>query len=182
MSAKVLSSGSSPLLASITKRTMSASPMAISVCARMRPCRRLGRRILETGRVDHVEVEIVEPGRVDAAVAGDARRVVDQRQLAPDKAVEKRRLADVRPADDGCGEAHRRITTRRRNRGSVRTSRWRAGDIARRASSAAIWSNSAIAPWPCRPSRPKGRAPRGPNGAACWCRWSIARAREDTSA
>ena len=75
--------------------------MAISVCARMRPCSVSGAGILEAGRVDHVEIEIVEAGGMDAAVAGDARRVVDQRQLAAGQAIEKRRLADVRPADDG---------------------------------------------------------------------------------
>ena len=41
-----------------------------------------------------------------AAVAGDARRVVDQRQPPADQPVEQRRLADIRPADDGDGEAH----------------------------------------------------------------------------
>ena len=36
-----------------------------------------------------------------AAVAGDARGIVDERDLAADQPVEKRRLADIGPADNG---------------------------------------------------------------------------------
>jgi hypothetical protein len=70
-------------LASTTKKIRSASAMAISVCARMRPCQRLRGRILEAGGVDNVEDQIVELRGVHAPVAGDARRVVDERELAP---------------------------------------------------------------------------------------------------
>ena len=66
----------------------------------------LGRRLLEAGGVDHREGEIAEPRLALAAVAGDARPVVDQREPLADQPVEQRRLADIRPADDGDGEAH----------------------------------------------------------------------------
>ena len=75
--------------------------MAISVWARMRPCSVSGGGILEAGGIDDVEIQVVETGGMHAAVAGDARRVVDERQLLAGQAVEKRRLADIRPADDG---------------------------------------------------------------------------------
>ena len=54
------------------------------------------------------EVEIAEPRLALAAVARDARPIVDQRQPPADQPVEQRRLADIRPADDGDGEAHAR--------------------------------------------------------------------------
>ena len=44
--------------------------------------------------------------RALAAVAGDAGKVVDQRQALADQAIEQRRFADVRPSDNGDREAH----------------------------------------------------------------------------
>ena len=152
-----------PALASTMKKMRSASPIAISVWARMRPCKRVGRRILEAGGVDDVEIEIVEPGRMHAPVARDARRVVDQRQLAAGEPVEKRRLADVGPADDGDLEAHRRVTTRRPNRGSVRPAGLARSRVLRGApSSEAICSNSfsASAARPFLPGREAERLAR----------------------
>ena len=82
MSAKVLSSGSSPALGVDHEEDeigLADGDLGLRAHAALQG---LGRRILEAGRVDHVEIEVVEAGRMDAAVAGDARRVVDQRQLA----------------------------------------------------------------------------------------------------
>ena len=70
------------------------------------PGERVRIALLETGGVDDGEGEIGESGLALAAVAGDARLIVDQRQPAPDQPVEQRRLADVRPADDRDLGAH----------------------------------------------------------------------------
>ena len=48
-----------------------------------------------------VKLEVAEAGLALAAVAGHAGQIVDQRQLPADQPVEQRRLADIRPADDG---------------------------------------------------------------------------------
>ena len=72
----------------------------------MRPARLAGAALFEARGVDRGEFEIAEPAVTLAAVARHARPVVDQRQPLADQAVEQRRLADVRPADDGDGEAH----------------------------------------------------------------------------
>ena len=61
----------------------------------------LRRGLVEAGGVDGGEAEAAEPRVALAPVAGDARQVVDQRQPAADEPVEQRRLADIRPADDG---------------------------------------------------------------------------------
>ena len=53
-----------------------------------------------------VKVEIAEPRGRFAAVTGDAGRVVDQGEPPAGQPVEQRRFADIRPADDGDGEAH----------------------------------------------------------------------------
>ena len=66
----------------------------------------LGAGILEAGGVDDGEVQIAEAGLPLPPVAGDARPVVDQRHAPADQPVEQRGLADVRPPDDGDGEAH----------------------------------------------------------------------------
>ena len=66
----------------------------------------IGRRLFEAGGIDHGEFKIAEPRLALAAVARHARAVVDQRQAAADQPVEQGRFADIRPADDGDGEAH----------------------------------------------------------------------------
>ena len=66
----------------------------------------LGVGLFEARGVDDGEVQIAEPGLALAPVAGDAGQVVDQRQAPADQPVEQRGLADVRPPDDGDGEAH----------------------------------------------------------------------------
>ena len=68
---------------------------------------------VETGGVDHREVEIAEAGVALATVAGDARRVVHQRQLLADEAVEQSRLADVGAADDGDAQGHLKLSPAR---------------------------------------------------------------------
>ena len=57
--------------------------------------------LLQPRGVDDGEGEVAEAGLALAPVAGHARLVVDQRELAADEAVEQRRLADVGSADDG---------------------------------------------------------------------------------
>ena len=72
-------------------------------------------RLAVDARADHVVRGLgIEPAGVDhahrgaevialavAAIAGEVRGVVDERGPAADEPVEQRRLADVRPADDG---------------------------------------------------------------------------------
>src|SRR5690606_5582587 len=62
--------------------------------------------IFKTSRVDHIKFEIVKASRMHASVACNARRVIDERKLAPDEAIEKGRLADVGSADNCNREAH----------------------------------------------------------------------------
>ena len=63
--------------------------------------------VLETGGVDHAEVEAEQLRFALAAVAGDAGPVVDQRQALADEPVEQRRFPDVGPADDrDSGQGH----------------------------------------------------------------------------
>ncbi|MHC2559097.1 hypothetical protein ACVIVD_001091 [Bradyrhizobium liaoningense] len=62
---------------------------------------------VETGGIDDGELEVAEPGLAFAAVAGDARQVIDKRELLSNQAVEQRRFADIGPADDGDCEGHR---------------------------------------------------------------------------
>ena len=64
------------------------------------PGERFGIALLEARRVDDRECEIGKSRVAFAAVAGDARLVIDQRELASHQTVEQRRFADVRPADD----------------------------------------------------------------------------------
>ena len=65
-----------------------------------------GRRAFEARGVDRGEFEVAETPVALATVARHARHVVDQCKPLADQAVEQRRLADVRPANDGDGEAH----------------------------------------------------------------------------
>ena len=86
---------------------------------RAHPARKRGRvAFLEAGRVDDGEGKVGEPRLALAAVAGDARLIVDERELAPDEAVEQSRLADVRPADDRDLGAHVISSPARLARGS----------------------------------------------------------------
>ena len=65
---------------------------------------RIRRGLVEAGGVDGGEFEPADAGLALAPVAGDARQVVDQRQPLADEPVEQRRLADIRPTDDGDAE------------------------------------------------------------------------------
>ncbi len=57
--------------------------------------------VLEPARVGQLETpSVVELDHVRQPVARHARQVVDQRTALPGEAVEKRRLPDIRPADD----------------------------------------------------------------------------------
>ena len=67
---------------------------------------RVGPCDFKAGGVDHAEPEVDQLGVARTPVAGDARRVVDQRQLAAGQTVEQGRLADIRASDDGEGDAH----------------------------------------------------------------------------
>ena len=66
--------------------------------------------ILESGGIDSGEDQVVQVRLALAAVAGDAGRIVDDRQLAADQPVEQRRLADIGTPDNGDGGefGHRR--------------------------------------------------------------------------
>src|SRR5262249_12011230 len=66
------------------------------------------RGLFEAGRVDDAEGEITEPRPPFAAVARDSGEGVDQCEALADEAIEQRRLADIRPADNGDREAHER--------------------------------------------------------------------------
>src|SRR5262249_19975850 len=68
--------------------------------------RALGRGLCEPRRVDGGEGEIAEPCAALAPIAGDPGKVVDQCEALADQAIEQRRLADVRPSDNGDREAH----------------------------------------------------------------------------
>ena len=73
------------------------------------PCGRRGFRARRSSRpAVSITVKSRSPSRAwpFAAVARHARPVVDQREPLADQPVEQRRFADVRPADDGDGEAH----------------------------------------------------------------------------
>ena len=73
----------------------------------------------EPGGVDDGEGKIAEPRFALAPIAGDAGLVVNQRQFAPDEPIEQRRLADVRPPDDGDFHVHgRRLNDSRLSAGA----------------------------------------------------------------
>ena len=59
--------------------------------------------ILEPGGIHHPEFEPEQLALALAPVAGHAGAIIDQRQALADKAIEQRRFADVRAADDGDG-------------------------------------------------------------------------------
>ena len=62
--------------------------------------------VLEAGGVEQAEAQIADAALALAAVAGDARRVVDQRDAPAHQPVEQRRFADIGPADNGDGDGH----------------------------------------------------------------------------
>ena len=66
----------------------------------------LRRSLLETCRVDHREGEIAQPRAALPPIAGHPRAVIHQCRALADQAVEQRRLADIRPSDDGDRELH----------------------------------------------------------------------------
>ena len=87
-------------------------------CLRLRthaPGERFRIALLEARRVDDGEGKVRDPALALAAIAGDARLVVDERQPPPNQPIEQRRLADVRPADDRNLGAHV-VPARRRRR------------------------------------------------------------------
>jgi hypothetical protein len=62
--------------------------------------------VIEPRGVNHGEAEIAQACVAFAPVARDARLVIDQRQLLANKAIEQRRLADVRASDQCNREGH----------------------------------------------------------------------------
>ncbi len=62
--------------------------------------------VLKAGGVDQLEIDVAQAARGEAAVAGHARLVIDDGQLATRKAVEQGRLAYVRAADNGDLKRH----------------------------------------------------------------------------
>jgi hypothetical protein len=69
------------------------------------------RGIFEPGGIDQREVQIAKPAKAFAAVAGDARLIVDQREPPSDQPVEQRRFADIGPADNHDFWNHETILT-----------------------------------------------------------------------
>ena len=67
--------------------------------------------LIEPGGIDDGEGEIVEPGLAFPTIAGDAGKIVDQRKLLSNQAVEQRRPADIGPADDGDRERHETVSS-----------------------------------------------------------------------
>ena len=106
-SASVRSTGVTPARASIMNRQTSAAAIARSVSARIRPGRLAS--VASSSPAVSITVKRSAPSRPGALaqVARHPGLVVDQRQPPADQPVEQRRLADVRPADDGEGEGHR---------------------------------------------------------------------------
>ncbi len=69
---------------------------------------RIGAGLFETSRIDDRESQVDKLGIARPAVAGDARRIVDKRQLLANQTVEQRGLADIGAPYDGDGEVHDR--------------------------------------------------------------------------
>ena len=169
ISAKGRSAGRMPTRASMTKRMTSASPMAASVWARMRPSERFLGGLFKAGGVDDAEFEIAETRLAFATVAGDAGLVVDERQLLADQPVEQGRLADIRPPDDGderrhvmssLGDLHRTARDQRSIDGKTLLQGLRAFRDRRRSGRTICRRNPSR-----RSSGPTGREAHGRNGA-----------------
>src|SRR5690606_10627262 len=62
--------------------------------------------LFEPRRIDNDEGEIAKASLTLAPVACHARRVIHQRELAPDEAVKQRRLADIGTANNGHLKRH----------------------------------------------------------------------------
>ena len=101
-SAARASSSVTPVVASTTKSTASASAMARSDCSAHLVVEGVAAGQPPAG-VDQDEPAPVPLGLDLLAVAGDARALLDDRLAPADDAVHERRLADVGAADDGDG-------------------------------------------------------------------------------
>ena len=66
----------------------------------------LGRGLFEPGGVDDGKIEIAQSSPPDAAVAGHAGQIIDQRQAFAHESIEQRGFADVRPSHDGDRKGH----------------------------------------------------------------------------
>ena len=99
-SAARASSSVTPVSASTTNSTASASAIAFSLCRLT-----FSSRVSPPGSQPPVSTRVnVAPAPLGVdllAVAGDAGALLDDRLAPADDAVDERRLADVRPADDG---------------------------------------------------------------------------------
>ena len=62
--------------------------------------------MLEPGGIDQPDSARSELGVGLAPVARQSRLIVDKREALAGEPVEQRRLADIRPTDDGNGEGH----------------------------------------------------------------------------
>ena len=82
-------SGVRPALASMTKRTASASAIAASVWARMRPIKVSLPPSSRPAVSMTSELQVREPAVMHAAIARHPRRVVDKREFAADEPVEQ---------------------------------------------------------------------------------------------
>ena len=117
------SSSVMPVVTSTTSSTRSASRIAASACAVTLAASAGGSAVSPASPgpqpaagVDEHERAAVPLGDELAAVAGDARALLDDRGAPADDAVHERRLADVRTADDGDARASHGCRSRRRPR------------------------------------------------------------------
>ena len=67
---------------------------------------RLGLGLFQAGGIDDAEFEVEQPRRALAAVAGDARDIVDNGQPLSGQAVKKGRFPDIGKPDDAYGKSH----------------------------------------------------------------------------
>lgn len=66
----------------------------------------LVRDVLESRRIDELEIDVAQPTEAKPPVSGHARAVINDRQPPARQAVEKRGLADIGAADDGDAKGH----------------------------------------------------------------------------
>ena len=93
--------------------------------------------VFVTGGVEHAEAEISDMAFGLTAVAGDAGRIIDKRNLAADEPVEQRGFADIGATDNGNGDGHGRFIRSERSaagpiRGSAPPPRGQQGALRRR--------------------------------------------------
>ena len=128
--------------------------------------------------VDEQERPAQPLGLDDLAVAGHARMVLDDRHPLPDRAIDERRLADVRSSDDGdhgqSGHAATPTVSARRNAmpsvGTTSTARGRsAGVVPSRNRPSDRHTSGSRYRWPSgsRPARERG--PHPPSGRPRRC-------------